>query len=328
MNPVVGQASRLPLGRLAQKPSRARRPRRQPGRLPHCQPEVTSKTALRARMIANRGLGEDTMHRRMMTFRFSPFYRLGFSGAVALLTVSAWAADEKMAVLKAGSQTFTNVTVLNRTADQLCITHAGGIANVRLKDLEPELQRKFGEHPAKAEAAEKRGAEAKAKGTVPAPSPAVRTSPPGKSPPLPWEETSIDIPNQGWRVVVFTPKLDGLVRESESGNFVCRSFSESGLILSMFVEKPASGGRSHDDCFNYYWPRASRNPLIDPQSVQVEHGNRYTRVAYRSSDIPNVNYFFCFKDRWVDLHLSQPSINKGEEISLGEFEKRFRYGEE
>src|SRR5438034_330901 len=83
-----------------------------------------------ARMIANRGLGEDTMHRRMMTFRFSPFYRLGFSGAVALLTVSAWAADEKMAVLKAGSQTFTNVTVLNRTADQLCITHAGGIANV------------------------------------------------------------------------------------------------------------------------------------------------------------------------------------------------------
>jgi len=109
---------------------------------------------------------------------------------------------------------------------------------------------------------------------------------------------------------------------------LAQPFSKSGLILSMFVEKPATGGRTHDDCFNYYWPRARRNPLIEPQSVQVEHGDRYTKVTYRSLDIPNVNYYFCFKDSWVDLHLSLPPINQGEQMSLSDFESRLRYGEE
>ena len=138
----------------------------------------------------------------------------------------------------------------------------------------------------------------------------------------------LSIPHERWKVVVFTPRLEGPVQESTGGNFVWRSFSRSGHILSMFVEKPATGGRTHDDCFNYYWPRASRNPLIDPQSVQVEHGNRYTRVTYRSSDIRNAIYYFCFKDRWVDLHLSQPLFNEVEKMNLADFESRFRYGEE
>ncbi len=52
------------------------------------------------------------------------------------------------------------------------------------------------------------------------------------------------------------------------------------------------------------------------------------KVTYRSLDIPNVNYYFCFKDSWVDLHLSQPLIDEGEKISLSDFESRFRYGGE
>src|SRR6266542_2510415 len=81
--------------------------------------------------------------------------RVSLLSAVAVLTLSASAAEEKIARLKAGSQTFTNVTVISRTPVELCVTHAGGIANVRLKDLEPELQTKFGYDPAAAQAEEK-----------------------------------------------------------------------------------------------------------------------------------------------------------------------------
>ncbi len=119
--------------------------------------------------------------------------------AVALWALSALAADEKMTILKAGSQTFTNVTVISRTPVELCITHVGGIANVRLKDLEPELQTKFGYDPAAAEAEEKRRAEAKAKGTVPGLSSARRRSPQaGESSQLPWEETNSVLRTVGW----------------------------------------------------------------------------------------------------------------------------------
>ncbi len=64
-------------------------------------------------------------------------------------------AGEKFDTLKAGSQVYSNVTVTGQTPVVLYIQHAKGIGSVKLKDLDPDLQKKFGFDPVKAAEIEK-----------------------------------------------------------------------------------------------------------------------------------------------------------------------------
>jgi thiol-disulfide isomerase/thioredoxin len=56
----------------------------------------------------------------------------------------------KLPVLKTPDQTYSNVTVLSVSATDVNFKHSLGLANAKLKDLEPELQQKFNYDPAKA----------------------------------------------------------------------------------------------------------------------------------------------------------------------------------
>lgn len=51
--------------------------------------------------------------------------------------------DEKFAVMKVGSEVYTNVTVTMVTATDIYFTYSGGMGNVKLEKLGPELQRQF-----------------------------------------------------------------------------------------------------------------------------------------------------------------------------------------
>ncbi|HYT59196.1 MAG TPA: hypothetical protein VEL06_03440 [Haliangiales bacterium] len=75
---------------------------------------------------------------------------LAFATAAGLVR-----SEEKIALLKAGSKTFTNVVVLDRSPVELTIKHAGGLATLKLKELDGEYQKKFGYDPAKAAELEK-----------------------------------------------------------------------------------------------------------------------------------------------------------------------------
>jgi thiol-disulfide isomerase/thioredoxin len=61
----------------------------------------------------------------------------------------------KLDSLRAGSRTYRNVTVLGASATDIYITHAEGIANIKLKYLPPELQRQFNYDPTKADNVER-----------------------------------------------------------------------------------------------------------------------------------------------------------------------------
>jgi thiol-disulfide isomerase/thioredoxin len=86
---------------------------------------------------------------------------------LAALTSTLWAAEEKLATLKVGPRTYTNVIVTAQSATDLYFMHAGGVANVKLKELDPELQKQFGFDAGKAAESEKLRAEARAKGVHP-----------------------------------------------------------------------------------------------------------------------------------------------------------------
>ena len=79
--------------------------------------------------------------------------------AVALIAARA---DEKIAVLAAGDLTYTNVTVTRVTATDVFFTYSGGMANVKLKQVSPELQQHFGYDPKAAGAVEQKQAESQA----------------------------------------------------------------------------------------------------------------------------------------------------------------------
>lgn len=63
-------------------------------------------------------------------------------------------ADEKIAVLAAGSEVYSNITVTSVSATDVYFTYSGGMANVKLKKLSPEWQKHFNFDPDKAQAAE------------------------------------------------------------------------------------------------------------------------------------------------------------------------------
>ncbi len=61
-------------------------------------------------------------------------------------------ADEKLPVLKVGKEVYSNVTVTAVTATDIYFTYAKGARNVKLKNLEPALQKHFNFNPASLEA--------------------------------------------------------------------------------------------------------------------------------------------------------------------------------
>jgi thioredoxin-related protein len=93
-----------------------------------------------------------------MNVRLAIFAALGLLGAV-----SVWA-DEKLPVLKVGNDSYSNVTVLTITATDVYFTYNNGkgMANAKLKSLNPELQKHFHYNPVKAGEAEQKQALANA----------------------------------------------------------------------------------------------------------------------------------------------------------------------
>jgi thiol-disulfide isomerase/thioredoxin len=64
-------------------------------------------------------------------------------GIVCFCAGPAVHGDEFLAVLQAGSQVYSNVTVTTVTATDIYFNHSRGMGNVKLKNLSPELQRHF-----------------------------------------------------------------------------------------------------------------------------------------------------------------------------------------
>jgi len=90
--------------------------------------------------------------------------RLGL--VICLLLGWTWTAPAeqvKLDSLQAGGRTYSNVTILGFNSTDAYFTHQGGIANVKLRYLDPKLQQRFNYDPAAAAEAEKQQAAADAR---------------------------------------------------------------------------------------------------------------------------------------------------------------------
>jgi cytochrome c biogenesis protein CcmG, thiol:disulfide interchange protein DsbE len=82
-----------------------------------------------------------------------------FSFLIGLLVCSAVAEQVKLDTLKIGTTTYSNVTILGANTTDLYFSHAHGFANVKLKYVPRDLQKRFDYDPKAAEDAERRQAE-------------------------------------------------------------------------------------------------------------------------------------------------------------------------
>jgi cytochrome c biogenesis protein CcmG, thiol:disulfide interchange protein DsbE len=78
--------------------------------------------------------------------------RIVLLGGLLVSAAMIQAADEQLATLQIGSEIYSNVTVTSVSATDIYFSHSRGLGNAKLKNLSPELQKKYQFDPAKATA--------------------------------------------------------------------------------------------------------------------------------------------------------------------------------
>ena len=140
---------------------------------------------------------------------------------------------------------------------------------------------------------------------------------------------TLTIPGQGWSVAFAAPPLLEFQGQSNGKSFVYQAADRKAFNLSLFVEEPKNSQTGHEACFNYYWPKSKRNPMIDQATVKIEKMPKFVKVMYRikaeESTALNANYYFAFHDRWIDLHVSLFPPAPDNEQKLAAFEKSIVY---
>lgn len=135
---------------------------------------------------------------------------------------------------------------------------------------------------------------------------------------------------ESWFIVADTPALavfQGQLRES---GYQYQAASANGFNISAFVEQPADKSTAHAVCFEHYWPKMKRNPLIDVESVKIVKGDHFVKVSYDYKNIPDktpkhhVNYYVVHSQRWVDIHISMISDLPRKQITVN-FENSLQF---
>ena len=88
----------------------------------------------------------------------------------------------------------------------------------------------------------------------------------------------IQIPGEGWAIKFTSPELSKK-QAYEGINYAFRATS-GRFNLSLFVEPPQGKKMTHLDCCRYYWPQASRNPMISEKSVVLIQSETHCRIQY------------------------------------------------
>ena len=88
--------------------------------------------------------------------------RITLTAGLGLLAAACGRAGDYLPSLQVSGGVYSNVTITSVTATDLYFSHAKGMGNVKLKNLPPDLQKRFKFDAAKSSAVEKRQGEASA----------------------------------------------------------------------------------------------------------------------------------------------------------------------
>jgi hypothetical protein len=147
------------------------------------------------------------------------------------------------------------------------------------------------------------------------------------------DQTQVKVQGEAWSITFDSPSLSEKQESSPGGNYVFQANADR-FNISIFVEKPQAIGNSNKDCYKFYWPRTSRNPMIANDTVVMTETSKYVRVQYdivtkfqgKPIRARNVNYYFAFRGKWIDVHISIMDPKKEDDAVFVAFDKSLTYG--
>jgi hypothetical protein len=147
------------------------------------------------------------------------------------------------------------------------------------------------------------------------------------------EPFTVTVPGQGWTIAFESPSLQNYKGQSNDKAFQFQAMGEGGFNLSIFVEEAGAKEGGHAACADNYWPLAKRNPMIDQESAKTTKTDNFVRVAYniKAGDganvkiVANINYYFAFQGKWIDVHISRYPSTAADADILASFEKSLTY---
>jgi hypothetical protein len=146
-------------------------------------------------------------------------------------------------------------------------------------------------------------------------------------------EGAFQVPNSGLILFIDVPGLRKTGEKGDINSGYAFEGSSGRFTVTFFVEPPHGVGTTHDAVHDYYWPLASRNPLIDKSSVKESSSDRYSKVEYlyrgefrgKPVNIRHVNYYALVKDRWIDVHLSVSNPTQQDNAVLAALDKKLEF---
>ena len=261
---------------------------------------------------------------------------IAFSTLVLCATPDASAAPGErlsISITNKFGDVFTNLTVVRVLGDGLLLEHKAGQLKVKFEELPKQVRAKYQGQAADAVKKDEQRAKANA-AFLAHQSEAVAddksaSNQQQRSAPGDTADWKIEVPGQDWKIVIMNPGLKAMYTQSSDDEFACRALpGQNGCNLSIFVGKaPTEDSVTNDDVFRYYWSRAVRNPLLERSTVKVERKAKFVKVSYMTVDVQNVNFYFAYKDRWIDVHLSKSPFTEADEKLFADFEERLSWEE-
>ena len=121
--------------------------------------------------------------------------------------------------------------------------------------------------------------------------------------------TTMVIPNQNWQLSFDAPPL-AKQKESNFPDQYMYFGNSDRFNLSLYLETPGcKGGTTHEDFYECFWPKASRNPTIVKESVKKTCGKNYCKIVY-DVEAPwngqlirqyNINFLIAYRGKWVSV---------------------------
>lgn len=149
------------------------------------------------------------------------------------------------------------------------------------------------------------------------------------------EPTRMVIPNQNWVISFDSPLLTKQKEGVKPGQYMYLG-NAGRFNLSLYVEDTScEGGDKHEDYYQCFWPKSSRNPLIAKESVTYSCQEKYCKVEYdvianfdgQQIHQRNINFLIAYHGKWTDLHVSIIQPTEEDQQMLVAFEKSLAYGE-
>lgn len=146
------------------------------------------------------------------------------------------------------------------------------------------------------------------------------------------EVTEVKIPGKNWGISFNMPIISQYQGKASTSSFQYIAVSEGTLgepntILSFFLENDSSS--SNKECFDSYWSKSKKNPMIIASSIKTESLQGYEQAYYKYSfGQPNANFYFVNQGYCMDIHVSLSKDMKGAEeaiISIGKSIKIITY---